>query len=51
MTSNVVDLMATLKKSLGQVAERETGSRSESRGARRKRSAAQAATKASRKRA
>lgn len=48
VTSNVVDLMATLKKSLGQVHEEKPAPK---RKAAPKRSAAQAATKPSRKRA
>jgi DNA end-binding protein Ku len=48
VTSNVVDLMATLRKSLGQVDEEEPAAKKK---AAPKRSAAQAATKPSRKRA
>jgi DNA end-binding protein Ku len=48
VTSNVVDLMATLRKSLGQVDEEEPAAKMK---AAPKRSAAQAATKRSRKRA
>jgi len=48
VTSNVVDLMATLKKSLGQVHEEKPAAKKK---AAPKRSAAQAATKPSRKRA
>jgi DNA end-binding protein Ku len=48
VTSNVVDLMATLKKSLGQVLEEKPAPKKK---AAPKRSAAQAATKSSRKRA
>ena len=49
VTSNVVDLMATLRKSLGQVDEEEPAAAKKK--AAPKRSAAQAATKPSRKRA
>jgi DNA end-binding protein Ku len=48
VTSNVVDLMATLKKSLGQVHEEKPAPKKK---AAPKRSAAQAASKSSRKRA
>ncbi len=48
VTSNVVDLMETLRKSLGQVNEEKPAAREK---AAPKRSAAQAATKPSRKRA